>query len=208
MARKLERPDNASLGTAKAIEAIIARLVDLEPESFEWEAPWSHGTIQHSERVFAVAQYAIRFPGDLCEIGCMIGTMTARLGAIAKAHDRRVIAIDPWQKGAQNCEGWEYEAFLDNTEVVKDAIEVIRATSQSREAARRVQPRALCFGFVDGSHEYPDCYSDIMLLAHAPIVCVDDVLWNGVVRQAFAEAAGRLGKRIIAHEMAKEGYLV
>jgi len=209
MARKLARPEYASLGTANDIEDIVYELVDLEPESFGWEGSWSHGSIQHGERVFQVAVYAAeRWSGDLVEIGCMAGAMTARFGAIAKAHGRRVLAVDPWETGTQNCEGWEYDAFLENTKLVCSVIDVMRMRSQSPHAIRHLGQRHLSFALVDGSHEYHDCLSDILAVGHAPIICVDDVLWNTRVKQAFQQGAAQTGKQMVTHEMAKEGYLI
>lgn len=208
MAGELAGFDDPGVGKAQEVRAIVEGLVDKEPESFTWEAPWSHGTIQHTARVMAVAEYASRFPGDFCEIGCMAGATTSGLGAIAKAAGKRVIAIDPWETGTQNCEGWEYEAFLENTAQVADVIDVLRATSQSREAVGMVLARTLCFAFVDGSHEYEDCRSDIMLVSQAPIVCVDDWLWSAAVKMAFEECAGKLNRQMVTHKMAKEAYLL
>lgn len=202
-------PDNADMGAGADIEQIVKGLVDQEPESFTWEAPWSHGTIQHLARVLAVAEYAVkRFPGDLVEIGCMTGTTTMHLAALAATHARRVIAIDPWEAGTQNCDGTEYGVFLENTAPYKHLVDVLKMRSQADEAANYLQGRELCFAFVDGSHEYEDCFWDIMATAHAPLICVDDVLWNRAVRLAFEHGAADLGWQAVTNRWAKEGYLV
>jgi len=202
-------PDNAGMGAAAEIEQIVKGLVDKEPESFTWEAPWSHGTIQHSDRVLEVAKYAVKhYPGDLAEIGCMTGATTKSLAALAAAHKRRVIAIDPWEPGTQNCDGTEYETFLENTAPYKRIVNVLRMRSQLDEASDYLRARALCFAFVDGSHEYEDCFWDIMATSHAPIICVDDVLWNSAVRLAFEHGAGDLDREVVTNRWAKEGYLI
>jgi SAM-dependent methyltransferase len=201
------------MAVADDIRAIIESLVDLEPESFsgvgEWESPWTQGTIQHRQRVEKVAEYAVeRFPGDIIEIGCHYGQTTAILARIAERHGRRVIGVDPWKPGTQDCVGHEYKQFLEMIEDWKDIVDVVRLPSESEEAIAYIANRALCFAYIDGLHTYSNCYSDIMATSHAPIIIVDDIIWNVDLERAFNHAWEHLDRPWLRHPLIKEGYIL
>lgn len=197
---------------AARVKAIIESLVDKEPLSFsgtgEWTSPWTKGTIQRRHRVKAVAEYATRYEGDLLEIGAHCGQTTALLARIAGEHGRRVIAIDPWEEGTQNCDGHEYGEFLEATEPWKDIIDVLKMRSEDPKAIAYIKARQLCFAYVDGLHTYPNCYCDIMACSHAAIIGVDDLIWNTDVERAFYDAQAECKKSPIRHELISEAYLV
>jgi hypothetical protein len=69
------------------------------------------------ERLAGIADFcASRFSGDLVEIGAYRGETTRLLGQVARKHSRRLVVIDPWVLGSQDCSSDEYETFLKNTE--------------------------------------------------------------------------------------------
>ena len=195
------------------IQAIIESLVDKEPESFsgvgDWASPWTKGTIQRRDRIRAVAQYAAEhFDGDLLEIGCHCGATTVVLARIAAAHGRRVIGIDPWEPGTQNCQGHEYGEFVKVMTPWQDILDVLRLPSEDEKAIEYIKARELCFAYVDGRHTYENCYSDIIACGHAAVIAVDDLIWNQDVERAFNDGCDELGRQAIRHDMIAEGYLV
>jgi len=195
------------------IQAIVESLVDKEPESFsgegDWASPWTKGTIQRRDRIHAVAQYAVKhFEGDLVEIGCYCGQTTVILAKIAGAHGRRVIGVDPWEPGTQNCEGHEYGEFVKAIWAWQDIVDVLRMPSEDEKAIEYIKARDLCFAYVDGRHTYENCYSDIMATSHAAVLVIDDLLWNSDVERAFLDGSKELNRPTIRHEMTTEGYIV
>jgi hypothetical protein len=70
------------------------------------------GAVRQRDRLSWVAEWRARtYPGDFVEIGAYMGETTVRLAQVAQAYGRRVIVVDPWQVGTQNCEGHEYDIF-------------------------------------------------------------------------------------------------
>ena len=189
---------------------IVSAFVDREPESFGWKSEWSHGSVQFWDRILTIAAYCLKyFAGDIAEIGCFTGATTRALATLAKAYDRRVIAVDPWEPGTQNCEGWEYEAFLQNTKEFTDRIDVLRKDSRDKEVVKYLKARTLAFALVDGLHEHEACLSDINAVGHCQgVIAVDDILWNKSVEKAFLDGANVLNRKTIMHVLCKEGYLV
>ena len=142
-------------------------------------------------RIAAAARWAAkRSGGDLLEIGAYKGQTTVVLARLAQAWDRRVLVVDPWKPGAQNCRGHEYAEFLKRTERFGN-IDVVRLDSRSEEAKRRIGERKLCFALVDGLHRYEAAKSDIEACSHAFLIAVDDTNWSDGVQRAYEEASGR-----------------
>lgn len=197
---------------AAELTKIIGTLSDREPESFEIyrNKPWAHGSLQHRDRIEQIAIFsAERWPGDLIEIGAYYGATTLRLLKIARRFKRRVIVIDPWEIGTQNCKGGEYEAFIENTRAWADILDIVRKPSQDEEAIRYVMERYLCFAFIDGRHTYEAAYSDALMVGHcAGIIAMDDILWNSAVSRAFEESSERLERQMVRHNLCREGYLL
>jgi hypothetical protein len=187
------------------IHAIVSGLLDGERAD-----PAGCGSVQQRDRLEAVAAWcASNCPGDLVEIGCMNGSTTVRLARVAQAHGRRVLAVDPWLTGTQDCRGGEYENFMQVTVPYRDIVDVVRLPSQEPEAVRRIQERAVCFGFVDGLHTYDACLGDILALAHAAVIAVDDVNWRpDDLRLAFWDGAQKLGRALYWHPLCREGYIL
>lgn len=189
----------------KVITSIIRANSDREHESFDWDR-WAQGSIQYQDRWMAVAKhYLSKWPGDVVEIGAMAGGTTVRLAVLAE--DRQVIVIDPWETGTQNCAGWEYETYLENTEEFTNIL-TLRMESQDKRAFEYLKDRELAFAIVDGLHEYDACLSDVELVTAAPIIVVDDILWNTEVEKAFVDFGTRADRTMVRSPLCKEGYLV
>lgn len=151
---------------------------------------------------------AERFPGDLIEIGCLTGETTRLLCRVAAKYDRRVVCVDPWEAGTQNCTGDEYDLFLQNTQEYRHLTDIIRASSQEPSTIQQIKSRQLSFAFVDGLHMPDACASDIKAVSHCNgIVCVDDLLWSQPLKARFIQTADELSGEYFIHPLLREGYL-
>ena len=184
-------------------------LPSAQGETFNLPGPLK-GSLHQKERIASVADYCMRgWGGDLIEIGCFRGETTRLLARAAKKYNRRVIALDPWKLGTQNCDGGEYEMFLENIEPYKDVVDIIRLSSLNPKAIALVKNRELCFAFVDGLHSYDACLKDIETVAHCnSIIAVDDLLWCADVERAFHKGAEVIGRSKLHLPLCREGYLV
>lgn len=153
---------------------------------------------------------AERYAGDLCEIGALKGQSTVRFLQVAARHDRRVLVVDPWKPGTQNCRGHEYGEFIKNTQAYSEYLDIVRKASQHKAAIAAMLARELCWAYVDGLHKHGACLGDIMAVRHADLIVVDDVRVFDGVRAAFWQAAALLGRMAIYRpELGiREGYLV
>jgi predicted O-methyltransferase YrrM len=159
--------------------------------------------------VAALADLALaRHPGDILEIGARLGTTTCLLAPVARRHGRRVIVIDPWIPGTQDCDGSEYERFLGKTREFQNGIDVWRCRSDAREVFDRMRGRELAFAFVDGLHTYDACMSDFLLVRGTRgLVVADDARYNLEVCLAARIRAREFGWRVVQPRSLKEAYL-
>lgn len=188
------------------------------------------GALHQRTRIAKIAAYcADRFKGDFVEIGAHKGQTTALLGGVAEQYGRRVVVVDPWETGTQNCEGEEFDTFKENTAQVAHVVDVVRLSSLSREAKEEMLGRALSFAFVDGLHTYDACLSDILAVQHCHgIIAVDDIgvmrarndagdifdlppfkkRYGKKLRPALRRAAYLTNRTAIHHPHCREGYLL
>lgn len=168
------------------------------------------GSIQQSARIASVAEYCAQgWAGDLIEIGCFLGGTTVKLAEVAKKYNRRMIALDPWQLGTQNCHGGEYETFLKNTEAYRDVIDIVRSDSLDPQTIDKIKNKQLCFAFVDGLHTYEACLQDIQTVAHCfGVIAVDDTTWSPDVVRAFREGSALTNRSSLCIPVLRESYLL
>jgi methyltransferase family protein len=198
------------------LSRIIAVTHSAELSSFSCSSPYYYGATKQRERISAVAELNIqRHEGDLIEIGAFKGDTTRHLCAVAQRYSRRVIVVDPWQTGTQDCDGGEFEAFLRNVEPYLDLVDIIRASSVDPKVIGEIATRKLAFAFVDGHHSYDACLSDIGMVRHTlGMIAVDDLIvhpeiqWGDVVSLAFRRGATRIGRLAIRDSWIREGYLL
>ncbi len=170
----------------------------------------SYGRVQQIERIASVAEYcAQKYEGDFVEIGCYIGQTTRELARVAKAYGRRVIAVDPWEQGTQDCNSNEYDRFLESIKPYASVVDIVRRSSLDKKTKAAVKSRKLCFASVDGLHTYQACLSDILTVKHTlGIIAVDDVSWDSEVMLAFERGAYLTARTPIWQKLCREGYLV
>lgn len=195
---------------------IIEATAESEIDSFSCPSAYYYGGAKQRERIRAVAELNLqRHRGDLIEIGAFKGETTRYLCEVARRRSRRVIVVDPWKTGTQDCDGGEFETFLQNVEPYLDLIDIIRASSVEPEVIASISNRELAFAFVDGHHSYEACLSDICAVRHTlGMIVVDDLIvdpeiwWGDALTLAFRRGAYRLGRIPIRHPLIREGYLL
>lgn len=172
--------------------------------------PHTYGHVQQIERLSKIADYcAQKYKGDFIEIGCYIGETTKHFCELAKKYHRRVVAVDPWEAGSQNCDGWEYNRFMENMKPYLTVLDVVRASSLNKKTMNLIKSRKFCFAFVDGLHTFSACLSDILTVSHTfGIIAVDDILWNNDILLAFERGAYITSRIPIHHKLCREGYLL
>lgn len=180
-------------------------MTDASEILFRQYAIWQAGAEYQAERIQTAATFAMLCPGDLVEIGALLGDTTVVLAPIARKYGRKVLVIDPYETGSQDCGGEEYEFWLERTEPYRDVIEHWRLPSQNPEAVRQLKNRKIAFAFVDGLHSYEGALSDLHAVAHASIIAVDDMNM-ATCRLAFDEF--RAGKLTITPPYLREWYIL
>ena len=172
-------------------------MVDQEELSAPEGSPWARGGTQQDARMMAVARLAAEnHEGCLVEIGCSRGGTTVGLAKIAREFGRSVITVDPWESDA------EYQLFLKNTYEYRDVIDVVRLPSEHQAAIAHIKSHPLCFAYIDGRHTYENCVLDMETVNHAPVICVDD-LWSEELIRAFNESP----REEVWNASCKEGYI-
>ena len=169
-----------------------------------------YGGHLQGQRVAAMADYCLsRYPGDIVEIGCYTGKTTVLLAQVARKYGRRVVGIDPWIPGTQDCDGVEFEEFQTRIAPHKEIIDVWKSSSLEAEVIKRLRGREIGFAFVDGWHVYHACLSDFHAVGHTrgAIAC-DDVRYNREVCLALRMVAKQLGRPAVHLPKFREGLIL
>ena len=152
---------------------------------------------------------AANYPGDFVEIGAFCGETSRQLARTATELGRRLIVIDPWMTGGQDCEGTEYQKFLTNIAPWKESVDIWRESSQDVAIIEKLKARPLCFAFVDGLHTLKGAFSDTMAVGHTKgIIAADDVRYNHDLAFAHNHAAALLRRKSIIDPDLREAYLL
>ena len=175
---------------------------------------WVWGCLHQRDRIAAVAEYCVeRYAGDIIEIGCLHGGTTRYLGPIARKYNRRIVCVDPWPTKCPLINtDYGPDPFGQFSAAMQewwDLLDIIKAESQVASTVELIKSRPLCFAFVDGMHTYGCARVDIATVSHcAGVICVDDVLWEPGVKQAFLEGGASLGRQAYHSELCREGWMV
>lgn len=161
--------------TIANLTAIISIFDDKERDLIVAQSSQGDGAMYQRDRIEEGARWACeQFPGDLVEIGCLNGSTTERLAKVALKFGRRVIAIDPWEIGTQNCQGGEYENFCRSIKAYTDDVEVLRLRSDDPRVINFLLDRDVAFAFVDGLHTFAGALGDLRAVKHAGVIALDD----------------------------------
>ena len=193
------------------IKTLTEPTIDLEKQWAKGKANHAKGSFKQRDRLAMVAEECCKRTnsGDIIEIGCYLGETTVRLAEVARKYNRRVIAVDPWQKGTQNCTGIEYDTFLRNTRNFHDIIDIVRLSSLSKEAKDIIRDRELCFAYVDGLHTPSAMTSDIKSVLHCKcVIAVDDLSWSPGLKPNFIRIAKQHKHETYHHPNIREGYII
>lgn len=152
--------------------------------------------------------------GNILEIGVGGGQMTKIFGKVALKHDRKILIVDPFEKGWDDMPvsyRYTYESFLQTTVGWKDIIIHCKEASQHKSVPGFLEKHApIAFAFVDGLQEEGSVLSDLRLVEKlkVPFICVDDM--NRVYVTKDVETFLKESKyRIIKlNENNREGYLI
>lgn len=194
--------------TTRDVMELLRENVLMEEKHFYASSDyWHYGFIETSRRVGMIAELAAQhYPGHIAEIGCAKGLTTAKLGKVASDHHRRVIAVDPWLRDLKDGHSPDFEDFTATTERYADIIDILQMKSQDEAAIRHLGASPLCFAYIDGEHNYNALISDIKAVFHAPVIAVDDILWDWPLLRAVHETAKDRHK--IRHPFCNEGYIL
>lgn len=159
-------------------------------------------------RVLEAARWALEmYGGDLIEIGCHKGKTTARFCELVREFGRKLIAVDPWELGTQNCEGGEREQFVERTRGYEDVLEINRVSSMEKGIIKQIKRRDLAFAYVDGLHTVRACKIDVATVSHSPTIGVDDIRNSLLKDSVYDVAAKELGYGAVFRKQWREGYL-
>ena len=199
--------ENTTLITKDIMELLQENIATDEQYFYAKSDYWHYGWTGTPHRVSIIAELAAKhYPGDIAEIGCAKGVTMVGLAKVASDHDRRVIAIDPWQRDLKDGHSLDFETFTKGTESYTDIIDVLRMKSQDEAAIRYLKAAPLCFAYIDGEHNYDALASDIGAVFHAAVIAVDDILWDWRLLRAFRDEAKDRQK--IRHPFCNEGYIL
>ena len=187
----------------KELKEIITRARDIEPYLI-------HDSVR--ERVVDVCKLAVeRFSGDICEIGAKTGLTTVLLAEIARKYSRKIIAVDPWELGVQDCYFGEYEEFINRMTPYNDILEIIRGKSQEEWVISALRQKTFSFVFIDALHYGWAIKGDIEIFKdmEGGIIAVDDVnhVWQDAMG-GFMEGAKNIKKIPVHNPEHREGYLI
>jgi len=136
-------------------------------------------------------EYAVQFKGDIAEIGAGVGNTTYNLAKIARESNRQVLVVDPFEKGWKEMpsrygEPYPKGKFITNVKKYIDCINLHEESSLC-ESSEKFLSVPLCFAFIDGLQFKGAILSDLRIVSHAKVICVDDM--NRITGQSQTPSA-------------------
>ena len=187
------------------------------------ETPINFGIKQQNARIYATADYALQMhSGDILQIGCGKGRVTAILAEVAARYDRQVTCIDPYNTG-KTTSGNEkltdkYFQFLKNTKPYGDTVHLHLENSSTEMSDALIQLIEYSFVYIDGKSSYDVHANDIYLAsrknAKSGIICLDHVLSDDGKKKPesmmslYENMIGEHGFGYYWNQGQREGYLL
>lgn len=171
---------------------------------------YHYGGSNQRQRIVDLARWsAEHYSGDFVEIGAFCGETSKLLAQVAAEKNRRLIVIDPWITGSQDCDGDEFKSFQKNIEPYRKHVDVWRSSSLDPDIIARLKVRPLSFAFVDGLHTLKACLSDILAAGHTQgVIAIDDTRYNHDLLFSVRHAASVLKRRAVQEPSIREAYLL
>lgn len=123
------------------------------------------------------ARLASKYEGDYAELGAGFGVMTIQLLRLANEFKKKVLVVDPFESGwGEMPKGYQYpkDKFLSNITQYHGLLNLHEVTSLCSSSEKFLSV-PLCFAFVDGLQYKGAVLSDLRIVSHAKIICVDDM---------------------------------
>ena len=117
-------------------------------------------------------------PGCIVEIGAGFGDNTIEFLKLAKKYDREVVVIDPFEEGwgeMPSSYQYAYGIFNDKTQGYKDLLHLHKKNSLCQTSEELCNSLDIAFAFVDGLQYKGAVLSDLRIVSHAKLICVDDM---------------------------------
>lgn len=124
-----------------------------------------------------VARYASKYEGDYAEIGAGYGVFTIQLLRLANEFNKKTLVVDPFESGwGEMPESYRYakDKFLKNITEYSERL-FLHETTSLCSSSEKFLYKPLCFAFVDGLQYKGAVLSDLRIVSHAKIICVDDM---------------------------------
>lgn len=121
---------------------------------------------------------ALKLEGDIAEIGLGTGENTLYFLQQASKVNKKVYGVDPFENDWDNMpesygKPYRYKDFVKGIELFKDSFLLCKENSLTSKAEQFLN-RPLCFAYVDGLQYKGAVLSDLRIVNHAEVICVDD----------------------------------
>lgn len=121
---------------------------------------------------------SLKLEGDVAEIGLGTGENTLYFLQQASKVNKKVYGVDPFENDWDNMpesygKPYRYKDFVKGIELFKDSFLLCKENSLTSKAEQFLN-RPLCFAYVDGLQYKGAVLSDLRIVNHAEVICVDD----------------------------------
>lgn len=121
---------------------------------------------------------ALKLEGQVAEIGLGIGENTRYLLEHAIKYHKNVAGVDPFEEGWNDMpesygKPYRYDKFIETIGNYGTYLVLCKENSLT-DRAEKFLSGPLCFAYVDGLQYKGAVLSDLRIVSHAEIICVDD----------------------------------
>ena len=130
-------------------------------------------TQEEENILMATARKAMKYSGNIVEIGLGHGENTLQLLKLAKEFDKKVIGIDPFDNNMPESYRYSIEDFYHRIVGYEDYLILHRRPSQCK-TSWDILEQEICFAFVDGLQYAGAVMNDLYCVEHSPVIVADD----------------------------------